>query len=257
MSKVRLDLLLVQKGLVETRSKAQALIMAGKVKVDGTIVTKAGTPVVPEATVAVDKGLPYVSRGGVKLAAALDAFAIDATNAVCADVGASTGGFTDVLLQRGAARVYAIDVGYGQLAWKLRQDQRVHVMERTNARYLKLLPEPVDLVTIDTSFISLELILPTVVNWLAKPAIVVPLVKPQFEAGKGQVKSGGVVRDPSVHKMVLQKVIEVAERLSFTLAGIIPSPITGPAGNREFLLQLNWFCQTPAINVEEAIDASV
>jgi 23S rRNA (cytidine1920-2'-O)/16S rRNA (cytidine1409-2'-O)-methyltransferase len=257
MAKVRLDVLLVQKGLVETRSKAQALIMAGKVRVDGDIVTKAGTPVVPDVTVVVDRGLPYVSRGGVKLAAALDAFGIVVTNAICADVGASTGGFTDVLLQRGAARVYAIDVGYGQLAWKLRQDQRVCVMERTNARYLKLLPEPVNLVTIDTSFISLELILPAAVNWLTKPAIVVALVKPQFEAGKDQVKSGGVVRDPNVHKMVLHKIIKAAVQLNFTPAGINPSPITGPAGNREFLIQLNWFYPDPAIDVDEAIESSV
>ncbi len=178
MAKVRLDVLLTEKGLAETRSRAQALIMAGKVRIGQQVVTKAGTQVLPDADVAVDDDLPYVSRGGLKLAGALDAFALDPSGAVCADVGASTGGFTDVLLQRGAARVYTIDVGYGQLAWKLRQDERVVVMERTNARHLESLPEPIDLVTIDASFISLKLIFPAVVKWLKPGASVVALVTP-------------------------------------------------------------------------------
>jgi 23S rRNA (cytidine1920-2'-O)/16S rRNA (cytidine1409-2'-O)-methyltransferase len=164
MTKVRLDVLLAERGLVESRNKAQALIMAGRVRVGDHVVIKAGTQISVEAEISIENDLPYVSRGGLKLAAALDAFEIDPGGAVCADVGASTGGFTDVLLQRGAAQVYAIDVGYGQLAWKLRQDKRVVVMERTNARYLETLPEPVGLATIDVSFISLKLILPAVVK---------------------------------------------------------------------------------------------
>ena len=187
MAKVRLDVLLTEKGLAETRSKAQALIMAGKVRVEGQVVTKAGTKTSVEAEVTLVDDLPYVSRGGLKLAAALDAFEIDPNGAICADVGVSTGGFTDVLLQRGATRIYAIDVGYGQLAWSLRQDERVVVMERTNARHLEVLPELIDLVTIDVSFISLRLIFPAVVKWLKPSAVGVALVKPLFEAGKDKV----------------------------------------------------------------------
>jgi len=240
MEKSRLDVLLTEKALVDSRSRAQALIMAGKVQVDGKVVTKAGTSVSVDADIKVKHGLPYVSRGGIKLAAALDSFKIKPDNIVCADVGASTGGFTDVLLQQGATRVYAIDVGYGQLAWKLRQDGRVVVIERTNARYLESLPEPVHLVTIDASFISLKLILPTVVKWLGSPAVVVALVKPQFEAGREQVGKGGVVRDREVHRQVLQQVVATAADVSLDALGLIPSPITGPAGNHEFLLHLGW-----------------
>jgi 23S rRNA (cytidine1920-2'-O)/16S rRNA (cytidine1409-2'-O)-methyltransferase len=254
MAKVRLDVLLTEKGLVETRSKAQALIMAGKVRIGDRIVTKAGTQVLPDIEVSVAEDLPYVSRGGLKLAGALDAFALDPSDAVCADVGASTGGFTDVLLQRGAARVYAIDVGYGQLAWKLRQDERVVVMERTNARHLESLPEPVDLVTIDASFISLKLIFPAVVQWLKSGASVVALVKPQFEAGKKQVGKGGVVRDPSVHRQVLEKAIHYAAESDLAVVGLAISPITGPAGNHEFLLHLGYQITSPAFEVDAAIE---
>jgi len=254
MVKRRLDILLTEKGLSDNRSKAQALIMAGKVSVDGQTVTKAGMQVSSEASITVKSELPYVSRGGLKLVAALDAFNIDPTGAICADVGASTGGFTDVLLQCGAARVYAIDVGYGQLAWKLRQDERVIVMERTNARYLEELPEPVSLAVIDTSFISLKLIFPAVVKWLTTPAQVIALVKPQFEAGKAQVGKGGVVRDAKVHRQVLEKVIAYAYQCDLFTVGLIPSPITGPAGNHEFLLYLGQGMDLPLIDVQRVVE---
>jgi 23S rRNA (cytidine1920-2'-O)/16S rRNA (cytidine1409-2'-O)-methyltransferase len=254
MTKVRLDVLLTEKGLSESRNRAQALIMAGKVRVDGRVVTKAGMQTSSEANISIKSELPYVSRGGLKLAAALDVFDVNPQDAICADVGASTGGFTDVLLQRGAARVYAIDVGYGQLAWKLRQDDHVIVMERTNARYLECLPEPVNLVTIDASFISLKLILPTIVNWLNSPAWAVALVKPQFEAEKAQVGKGGVVRDNRVHRQVLKNATTYAAQSNLKVLGLIPSPITGPAGNHEFLLFLGWQSSLPLINVEVAIE---
>ena len=259
MKKSRLDLLLMQKGLVDSRNRAQALIMAGKVQVDGQVVTKAGASVPVDANLSLKQELPYVSRGGIKLAAALDTFDIRPENIVCADVGASTGGFTDLLLQRGAAKVYAIDVGYGQLAWQLRQDGRVVVMERTNARYLEALPEPVRLVTIDVSFISLKLILPAVQKWLRSPAEVVALVKPQFEAGREQVGKGGVVRDRKVHRQVLQQVVAAAVDAGFEVLGVIPSSITGPAGNHEFLLYLGWQTFSPPqetpVMIEECLAA--
>ena len=240
MAKVRLDTLLLKRALVESRSKAQALIMAGKVRVNGIVTVKAGMQIPAESNVEVESALPYVSRGGLKLAAAFDVFKIDPGEMKCADVGASTGGFTDVLLQRGAARVYAIDVGYGQLAWKLRQDKRVVVIERTNARHLKSLPEPVELVTVDVSFISLKLIFPAVVKWLTPEASVVALVKPQFEAGREYVGKGGVVREQAVHRHVLDDVVGFAAKVELNLLGLLPSPIIGPAGNREFLLYLGW-----------------
>lgn len=243
MAKSRLDNLLTKKGLAESRAKAQALIMAGQVQVDGAIVTKAGSQVPVDAEISLKDDLPYVSRGGLKLAAALDFFKVKPAGAICADVGASTGGFTDVLLQRGAARVYAIDVGYGQLAWNLRQDNRVVVLERTNARYLETLPEPVELVTIDVSFISLKLILPAVVKWLTSTAVVIALIKPQFEAGRDQVGKGGVVRDVEVHRQVLRQVIGYAGAVGLQVLGLTPSPITGPAGNHEFLIHLGWQTQ--------------
>jgi 23S rRNA (cytidine1920-2'-O)/16S rRNA (cytidine1409-2'-O)-methyltransferase len=253
--KLRLDQLLVERGLAETRSQAQALILAGRVQVNGQPAPKSGTRVPADAQVSVLQALPYVSRGGLKLQAALDAFHVSVTGAMCADVGASTGGFTDCLLQRGAARVYAIDVGYGQLAWKLRQDERVVVMERTNARYLESLPEPVGIVTLDVSFISLRLLLPVVAGWartsrlsaltpgevrgwLATGGEVISLVKPQFEAERGQVGKGGVVRDPEVHRQVLEKVAGYAAASGLAVLGVIRSPITGPAGNVEFLMHL-------------------
>jgi 23S rRNA (cytidine1920-2'-O)/16S rRNA (cytidine1409-2'-O)-methyltransferase len=255
MTKRRLDVLLTEKGLVESRSRAQALIMAGKVRVAGQAATKPGVLVSVEADLSVVEDSPYVSRGGLKLAAALTGFDLDPTGAVCADVGASTGGFTDVLLQRGAAYVYAIDVGYGQLAWKLRQDKRVVVLERTNARYLESLPEPIDLAVIDVSFISLNLILPVVVNWLKPTGLVAALVKPQFEAGPEQVGKGGVVRDPAVHRQVLAQVITAAAAAAdLVVFGLLPSPITGPAGNHEFLLGLCHPEVHPALSTDIAIE---
>ena len=238
MSKVRrqrLDRLLIERGLAESQQQAQGLIMAGKVLVDDRPVDKAGTEVATTAQVQVRNRLPYVSRGGLKLAAALDAFHIDVDGWIAADVGASTGGFTDCLLQRGAARVYAIDVGYGQLAWQLQKDPRVVSMDRTNARHLQRLPQPVNLATIDASFISLRQLLPTVSGWLATEGQIVALIKPQFEARRGQVEKGGVVREPDAHRAILEQVTGWAQARDLALMGLIPSPITGPAGNVEFL----------------------
>lgn len=238
MSKERLDLLLVQRGLAESRERAQALIRAGQVLVDDEVADKPGRRVAAEATLRLRSRLPYVSRGGLKLEAALDAFGLAVAGWVAADVGASTGGFTDCLLQRGAARVYAIDVGYGQLAWTLRQNPRVVVMERTNVRFLESLPEPVDLATVDVSFIGLELVLPIVCGWLKPQGHIVALVKPQFEAGRKQVGKGGVVRDPAVHRQVLTRLTGWALERGLHVLGLIPSPISGPKGNVEFLLHL-------------------
>ena len=234
-SKERLDLLVAQRGLADSQDQAQRLIMAGQVAVGDQVVDKPGTrvPLTSEVTV---KGSPtFASRGGFKLAAALEAFGLDVRGWTVADVGASTGGFVDCLLQRGAIRVYAIDVGYGQLAWKLRQDPRVVVMERTNARHLNELAEPVDLVTIDVSFISLKLILPAASGWLGEQGQIVALIKPQFEAAPEQVEDGGVVRDKAVHRAVLEGLTAWASSRDLGLMGLIRSPLTGPAGNVEFL----------------------
>lgn len=236
--KERLDKLLVARGLAATRSRAQALIMAGEVLVDGQVAGKAGMPVPQDAAIEVVAPLPYVSRGGFKLAGALEAFALDVSGRVCADVGACTGGFTDVLLQNGAARVYAIDVGYGQLDWKIRQDARVVVLERTNARHLEALPEPVSFVAIDVSFISLRLVLPAVRRWLAPQADIVALIKPQFEAGRDQVGKGGIVKDPAIHRQVLDGLTAWFKENQLYPAGLIRSPIAGSEGNVEFLVWL-------------------
>jgi 23S rRNA (cytidine1920-2'-O)/16S rRNA (cytidine1409-2'-O)-methyltransferase len=234
----RLDLLLVAKGLARSREEARRLILAGEVRVGSRVADKAGMLVAEEADVSVTAPPPFVSRGGLKLAAALDAFALDVRGLTVADVGASTGGFTDCLLQRGAARVYAVDVGYGQLAWTLRQDPRVVVLERTNIRYLEALPEPCDLATVDVSFISLRLVLPAVRRLLKPSGQVIALVKPQFEAGRGRVGKRGVVRDPQVHQAVLREVMAWARVEAFFVQGLVPSPLLGPAGNVEFLLHL-------------------
>jgi 23S rRNA (cytidine1920-2'-O)/16S rRNA (cytidine1409-2'-O)-methyltransferase len=238
--KERLDKLLVERGLVETRAKGQALIMAGEVLVDGQPSIKAGNMIPVSAEIELVEPLPYASRGGYKLAGALDAFGIDVDGRTCADVGACTGGFTDVLLQRSASKVFAIDVGYGQLDWKLRQDERVVIMERTNARYLETLAEPVDFVCVDVSFISLKLILPAVKNWLKETADIVVLIKPQFEAGRKQVGKGGIVRDPAVHAAVLRDILHWSTENGFLPAGLIRSPIEGAGGNIEFLAWLRW-----------------
>lgn len=236
--KERLDKLMVARGLTPTRAKAQALILAGEVLVDGVPVDRAGTAVALTATIELKTPMPYVGRGGFKLAAALSQFQISVVARVCADVGACTGGFTDVLLQQGAGRVYAIDVGYGQLDWKLRQDERVVVMERTNARYLDSLPEPVSFVSIDVSFISLRLILPAVQRWLTVAGDVVALVKPQFEAGPEFVGKGGIVRETAVHQQVLREIIGWCRHNGFAPMGLMRSPLTGADGNIEFLLWL-------------------
>lgn len=237
-NKERLDKLLVTRGLVPTRSKAQGVILAGEVLVDGARVDKPGTAVSTEATIELKAALPYVGRGGFKLAGALATFGLDVTGAVCADVGACTGGFTDVLLQNGAARVYAIDVGYGQLDWSLRQDARVVVMERTNARYLETVGELVDFVAIDVSFISLRLILPAVKLWLAESANIVALIKPQFEAGPKQVGRGGIVKDTAVHRSVLVELWQWCHENDFGVQGLVASSVTGAEGNVEFLVWL-------------------
>lgn len=265
MPKVRLDVLLVERGLAESRAKAQALIMAGQVRVADQVALKSGMSVDSASTVTVDSGPRFVSRGGEKLDAALEAFNIDVSRLVCADVGASTGGFTDCLLQRGAAKVYAIDVGKGILHWKLRNDPRVIVMEETNARYVESLPEQVDFVTIDASFISLKILLPVVKSWIASSESyrqaredrkenlnlsdlgglsgsnksvgeIIALIKPQFEAGKKDVSRGdGVIRDPEIHKQVLLDVLTFAQNEGFGIRGLIKSPLLGPKGNVEFL----------------------
>jgi 23S rRNA (cytidine1920-2'-O)/16S rRNA (cytidine1409-2'-O)-methyltransferase len=242
-ARVRLDQLLVERGLVETRSRAQALVLAGKVRVgdgDGARLDhKPGDALDPATAIEVAQPEPYVSRGGHKLAAALDAFGIDPSGLTALDVGASTGGFTDALLQRGARHVYALDVGRGQLAESLRRDERVTSMERTNARTLTgaTLPEPIDLAVVDVSFISLDKVLGPVVSTLAPRAPIVALVKPQFEAGKGRTDHG-VVRDPDVHREVLERIVVVAAEHGLGTRAVIASPILGPQGNREFLVHL-------------------
>jgi len=241
---VRLDTLLVDRGLVASRERARALILAGQVRVNGQPASKAGTAVAVDAEVTVAApDHPYVGRGGVKLAHALDTFYISVEGRVGLDIGASTGGFTDALLQRGGARVVALDVGHGQLDWKIRSDPRVDVIERVNARTLTSadLPPgtaPFDIITIDVSFISLRLILPVVPPLLAEFGDVVALVKPQFEAGRAEIGKGGIVRDPSVHARVLDEVIDAANALGLGRAGTTESPIAGMEGNREFLLHL-------------------
>ena len=237
-NKERLDKLLVVRGLVPTRSKAQGVILAGEVLVDGARVDKPGTAVATKAVIELKAQLPYVGRGGFKLAGALATFGLTVVDAVCADVGACTGGFTDVLLQNGAARVYAIDVGYGQLDWSLRRNARVVVMERTNARYVESLAEPVNFVAIDVSFISLRLILPAVKQWLAADANIVALIKPQFEAGPKQVGRGGIVKDTAVHRSVLEELWRWFGENGFGVQGLTVSSVTGADGNVEFLVWL-------------------
>lgn len=242
--KQRLDLLLVERGLAESSEQARRLIMAGEVLVDNQVSDKPGRTVGRDADLRVKPPLPYVSRGGQKLAAALAAFPVVVAGRVGLDVGASTGGFTDCLLQHGAARVYAVDVGYGQLAWKLRSDPRVVVLERTNIRHLEQLPEGAlaDLAVIDASFISLGLVLPPTLRLITPDAPVVALIKPQFEAGQEDVGKGGVVRDAKVHGRVLQETAALAASLGLGVGGLIPSPLLGPAGNVEFLI---WLIRTP------------
>ena len=239
--KTRLDHRLVELGLAKSRERAKALIMAGKVRLDNQVVDKPGTPVTADCKpILTGDDLPYVSRGGLKLAHALEAFQVDASGNVCLDVGASTGGFTDCLLQHGARRVYAVDVGYGQLAWSLRQDQRVVVIERTNIRHMPpgAIPEPIDLVSIDVSFISLRIVVPEVVKFIRPGARILALIKPQFEVGRGKVGKGGVVRDPRLQKETIRELTRFFEAAGLRAGPAVPSPILGPKGNREFLISL-------------------
>lgn len=239
--KQRLDQLMVVRQLAGSRDRARALIREGAVLVNGLPATKPGSIVSIDSTIALkQEDFPYVSRGGLKLEKALEAFQVTLPNAVCLDIGASTGGFTDCLLQHGAQRVYAVDVGYGQLAWKLRQDPRVIPIERTNARHIddRLIPEKVDLVTVDVSFISLRLIVPAVLPLMKPVSRLITLIKPQFEVGKGQVGKGGVVKDHRLHDHVILSLRQFFESLGLNCPGVVPSPILGPKGNREFLALL-------------------
>jgi 23S rRNA (cytidine1920-2'-O)/16S rRNA (cytidine1409-2'-O)-methyltransferase len=273
---MRLDVLLVERGLAESRAKAQAMIMAGQVRVADQVTLKPATAVPSDSVLTVDSGPRFVSRGGEKLDAALEELGLEVAGWTCADVGASTGGFTDCLLQRGAAKVYAIDVGKGILHWKLRNDPRVVVMEQTNARFVESLPEPVSLVTVDASFISLKILLPVIEMWsfvkektLAPGVIclanhasekeerggIIALIKPQFEAGKKDVSRGdGVIRDPEIHKQVLLDVLGFAQKEGFHIRGLIKSPLLGPKGNTEFLVWLN---ATHANELDEELDQMV
>ncbi len=238
MARRRIDSLLVDKGLAESRAKAQALIMAGEVVVDGIVMAKPGTLVTEEAAITILEPPLFVSRGGVKLDYALDQFQLDVSAKVVADVGASTGGFTDCLLKRGASRVYAIDVGYGQLDYHLRRDSRVVVMERVNARYPISLPEKVDLATIDVSFISVEKVIPSVTELLKDNGCLLVLIKPQFEAKRGEVGKGGVIKQPLVQARVLGRFIVWMIAHGFRLRGLVASPILGASGNKEFFILL-------------------
>ena len=236
--KMRLDVLLVERGLLDSRQKAQANIMAGLVFVNGQLVDKPGTAVAEDAPVEVrGHALPYVSRGGLKLEKAMRTFPITLAGRTCADIGASTGGFTDCMLQNGAAKVYAVDVGYGQLDWKLRSDPRVVCLERTNARYLdrQQIPDELDFASIDVSFISLKLIFPALYGLLRQGGEIACLIKPQFEAGREKVGKKGVVRDPKVHLEVLEGFLTHAKENHFTVLGVTYSPIRGPEGNIEYL----------------------
>lgn len=239
-TKIRLDQLLVERGLVESRNKAQALVMAGNVYSETKRLDKAGQQVADDMPIEI-KGQehPWVSRGGLKLVKGIEVFKVDPTDKTCLDVGASTGGFTDVLLTHGAAKVYAVDVGQGQLAWKLRKDERVVVMEKTNARHLtdEQIPEPVDIVVCDASFIGLRTVLPAALKLASPDAFLIALIKPQFEVGKDRVGKKGVVRDPALHEEVCETIRDWLERLEgWSVLGIAESPITGPEGNKEFLI---------------------
>jgi 23S rRNA (cytidine1920-2'-O)/16S rRNA (cytidine1409-2'-O)-methyltransferase len=251
--KLRLDVLLVKRGLSESRESAQVRILAGDVRVGGVVARRPSAQFDSVADVTVEKAAPYVSRGGYKLAHALDAFAVEVRDKVVVDVGASTGGFTDVLLQRGSSRVYAIDVGYGQLAWKIRQDPRVVVLDRTNVRYLESLPEPVQGAVVDASFISLTLVLPAVLRLLDHDGWIIALIKPQFEAGRSHVGKGGVVRDSAVHREVLNRILGYATTIGLSIGGCTPSPILGPSGNREFLALLRR--GGGSLPIEQAVEA--
>ena len=259
MQKERLDVLLAERGLAESRSLAQRLIMAGQVRVDGQVFIKPATKVASNVVLTVDAGQPFISRGGEKLEAGMQVFGLDDIHGlVCVDVGASTGGFTDCLLQHGAEKVYAIDVGYGILHWKLRNHPRVVSMERTNARYVEGFDEPVDLVTMDASFIPLKILLPVAIRWFGpQGGQMVVLVKPQFEAGRKVVAKGkGVVRDPEVHHDVLMEVLGFAQSTGLDVRGLICSPLTGPKGNTEFLAHLG-FPAKESVDLEALVNGAL
>jgi 23S rRNA (cytidine1920-2'-O)/16S rRNA (cytidine1409-2'-O)-methyltransferase len=250
VKKERLDKLLLARGLAQSRERAKARIMTGNVLVNQHPVDKPGTLVPPDAQIEVrGEDIPYVSRGGLKLEAAIHAFGIYVNDLDCLDIGASTGGFTDCLLQHGARKVYAVDVGYGQLAWKLRKDSRVVAIERTNIRHLPwdAIPSPVDLVTIDVSFISLKIVIPAALNFLKTPATILALVKPQFEVGKGLVGKGGVVRNSEHHEIVIRELTDFFSSLNLNLRDVIPSPVLGPKGNREFVMYLRREVPSPPL----------
>lgn len=259
--KVRLDILLVERNLLESRQKAQAVIMSGQVFVKGQRVDKPGTAIAKDADVEV-RGhlLRYVSRGGLKLEKAMSVFPISLEGCTCGDIGASTGGFTDCMLQNGAVKVYAVDVGYGQLAWKLRSDERVVCLERTNARYLnhEIIPPELDFASIDVSFISLKLILPAVHNVLREKGHIACLIKPQFEAGREKVGKKGVVRDPAVHLEVLEQFLVHAKDSDFTVLDISFSPIRGPEGNLEYLgyLEKGYDPEERQLDLQALVEAS-
>jgi len=239
--KERLDKLLVEKGIASTREKAKALIMAGKVAVEGRVIDKPGTKIDLEAPIQLrGETFPYVSRGGEKLEGALKAFDIDPKRLVVMDVGASTGGFTDCVLQKGAGKVYAVDVGYGQLAWKLQKDPRVVNLERRNVRYLRReeVEEEIDLILVDTSFISIEKFIPHLLGFLKKGGAILSLIKPQFEVGRGEVGKGGVVREAMLHQKVIDRISNFCRGLELKVLGVTESPLLGPKGNKEFFIYL-------------------
>ncbi len=271
MAKKRVDVLMVERGLCPSRAVAQRLVMAGQVRINGQLVLKASSTVQGNVAIEIEQPPPYVSRGGEKLAAALASFPIQVHGKTCADIGASTGGFTDCLLQHGARRVYAIDVGKGILHWKLRQDARVVVMEETNARHVEKLPEAVDLVSVDASFISLKILLPVLKAWFypeqaltseaeaqppdSQPKTLVALIKPQFEAGRNEVARGdGVIRDASIHRRVLQEILEFAREEGFAILGLMRSPLMGPKGNVEFLAWMGYPADNQAGLIEIDLD---
>lgn len=260
MKKVRLDQLVFDLGYTDSRERAKTTIMSGHVFVNGQRADKPGMPVAPDAAIEVrGDALPFVSRGGFKLDKALKVFPVDPRGKVCIDCGASTGGFTDVLLQHGAARVYAVDVGYGQLAWKLRNDERVINLERTNLRYVteEQIPEPVDLAVMDVSFISIKLVLPAVKRLLKPNADLICLIKPQFEAGREEVGKKGVVRDERVHKEVVNGILQFAPNVGLSVMGLDFSPIKGPEGNIEYICHMkNGEHTTPAPDVDAVVSAS-
>lgn len=254
MAKQRLDVLMAERQLTESRSLAQRLVMAGQVRVNGQVETRPSVYIDADSQIDIEKGPQFVSRGGEKLLGALEAFdLLDLQGVVCADIGASTGGFTDCLLQHGAQKVYAVDVGYGILHWKLRQDERVEVLERTNARFIQHFPEPIQLATIDASFISLRILLPVVKGWFDKEGgRVIALIKPQFEAGRKDAARGeGVIRDPAIHQKVIEEIVAFSQLEGYGIEGLARSPLVGPKGNVEFLINLAFPAREKLMGIEE------